>query len=234
MKKILIVLCIQTIALTTFAQESMGFGLKGGTSHYTYFVQNQDETLDFEKSFRHGVFASFFYDVNLGSFGFRTEVNVIQKGANIAYTRTIPIGIDDEIEVYTEENIRLGYLELGLLGKQNGYKGENLNWDILFGPSIGYAMIGFTKWNEQRKYSNGGILEENFSDLIEFDKMDYRRIDIGFSLVSELSYRVAEEWAILLDTRYQINFLPINEESESGKIRNNGFGILLGFKKFIE
>lgn len=204
---------------THFAFAQVSVGVRAGMHLANYAVSDKPAIGEVERKSHPfvvvGVVAE--YRVN-DNFAVQPELNFLQKGVNQdVHLTSAALGT---YRIQTEA--RISYLEIPLLIKQ-GLSLGMLRADVLFGPSIGYALSGKGK----NTYTIEGVTEVH-EDKLDFKKAEYQRAEFGFHLDAALSLKVGKSARIFLDGRYLMGLTNLNSSGNDGEVRNRGVSISVG------
>ncbi len=148
------------------------------------------------------------------------EVNYIQKGSKSIFAEADP----DITELYVVT--MLDYVEAPLLLKVGTGFGAG-RFDVLVGPSLGYALSGMRR----AKITVAGRTVTSQED-VDFEQEEIRRTDVSAQVGASLGLGLGFTARLFVDGRYLIGLsnLPKDEQSggERATIRNRGIALTAG------
>jgi len=148
------------------------------------------------------------------------EVNYIQKGSKSVFAEADP----DITELYVVT--MLDYVEAPLLLKVGTGFGAG-RFDVLVGPSLGYALSGMRR----AKITVAGRTVTSQED-VDFEQEEIRRTDVSAQVGASLGLGLGSTARLFVDGRYLIGLsnLPKDEQSggERATIRNRGIALTAG------
>nr|MBS0037708.1 PorT family protein [Saprospiraceae bacterium] len=139
------------------------------------------------------------------------ELHFIQKGAKDEF---------DELGGSYESEIRLNYLELGIMARLDLLDfGNDAGLYVGITPNLGYALSGKTKSSG----SFGGISFDDEED-IDFDDDGIERLDFGIGLGAGVNFG-----NFFIDARYNLGLADIVEDDDL-TVNNKGILVGVGYK----
>lgn len=193
------------VSLSLFAQNTR-IGFTAGTSiaNYTVKVDGDDESSDS----RAGLTAGILIDIPAGkNFSFQPALNFVQKGTK-------------EKEGSEKVTLNVGALEVPLNFLYNS-NGENGNFFIGAGPSLGFNLSG------KLKYDDGEDTYEEDLEIGNDPDTDFiKSLDIGANILAGYQFPNG----LLLSANYNAglnNLFPGG--SDDGTLKSRYFGIRLGW-----
>jgi len=149
------------------------------------------------------------------------EVNFIQKGSRLVAVETAPVPIK------VEGTTTLNYVEVPLLLKVGTGFGVG-RFDVLLGPSFGYALSGKRKF----KATVAGQTETE-TENVDFDEDDIARTDVGAQVGASLGLGLGSSARLFVDGRYLLGFSNLDQHEHTGggdepTIRNRGIALTAG------
>lgn len=201
MKKIILTLASLAIAVSSFAQVSVGLRA-GGNYAGVRNVEKYQEFLTGIPGVYAGVAVQYSLDDVLLGFGIRGEVNYSMQGYQFKFTQ------------YDKEKTTLNYINIPIMAEYSFFDGA---LSVMAGPQIGFNLGGTFK----SVVEGGSASAKNKHSL---DANTINTVDFGFAL--GLTYMFIDNLGI--DLRYNPGMTNIFAD---GKEKNNVFsaGILYKF-----
>ncbi len=150
------------------------------------------------------------------------EVNFIQKGTKLVAEEKAPVPLK------VEGTTTLNYLEVPLLLKVGTGFGVG-RFDLLLGPSFGYALNG----KRELKATVAGRTETEKED-VDFEKDEIARTDVGAQVGASLGLGLGSSARLFVDGRYLLGFSNLDQHEHGGgnkeehTVRNRGIALTAG------
>ncbi len=212
---------------TTGLVAQISLGIRGGTNLSKWVLNDEaKEDFDFIGVDRQENISALLIGALVeirpsSNFAIQPEVNFIQKG-----TKSVFAIADPDI---TELNVvtMLDYLEVPLMLKVGTGFGVG-RFDVLVGPSFGYALSG--KRKAKAKATTGRTV--TMAEDIDFDESGIRRVDVGSQVGASLGLGLGSVARLFVDGRYLLSFSNLVEDEQGGGemaiIRNRGVALTAG------
>jgi hypothetical protein len=153
------------------------------------------------------------------NFAIQPELNFIQKGFQVEETYSDP-GVGTVTEKF---EVILNYIEIPVMLK-GGVPFGPARFDVLAGPSIGYALNGKIKFTET---ANG--MTESDSQDIDFGEDDFARTDFSVQFGAAFSLALGESATLFADARYILGLTNLNTSPDDDITANNrGVALTVG------
>lgn len=189
-----------------FLNAQVGLGIRGGVNFAKAELEEKSEGnwVTTETDFIPRLNIGLLVEIPVsGKFAVQPEVNLIQKG----YKTSVDNGATYELKNF------MNYLEVPVLFKGK-FGGEKLRFNVLAGPTFGYALDGKIK------------IEDEETD-IDFDESELKRTEIGALLGVGMSY-TAGPGAIFLDARLGWGITNLDDSSNSDNFHWHHRGVSVG------
>ncbi len=215
--KLFFVLCFLALGASATAQLSIGprAGINLAKWNGDEEFESDFEDIQNRLSLLFGAVAEIRMNDN---FAIQPELNFIQKGFKVEDS------FEEQGELVTEElSVIMNYLEIPVMLKGGVSFGAG-RFDVLAGPSLGYALNGKLKY----KYTFAGETETESED-IDFDEDEISRIDFGLQFGGAFSFKLGETATLFADARYLLGLSNLNDSADDSITANNrGIAISVG------
>jgi hypothetical protein len=206
MKKLLIIALVLS-SVTSYAQISIG--LRSGLQFSKIAFSGDDviqEEIDLIKNISGTNFAIPIEFKVSDKFSVQPELSLSQRGYRVKI---------DFLGLPLSVRTRFNYFEMPILGKLSLGSG-NTKFNLLAGPSIGYALSGNT-WDGEKTVD------------FDFKGQGFKRFDFGLQFGGGLSFKVGPG-NLFVDTRYLLGLANLNDSKDlSVKGTTRGLGFNLGY-----
>jgi uncharacterized protein YunC (DUF1805 family) len=205
----------------SFAQISIG--AKAGV--YTSFLSTTDAVDNVTPDIESVTSPTFglVSEIAIGeNFAFQPELLYTTKGFKMTESMNINLG-GLPIPAGVTARTKINYLELPLLAKYK-FGENNLKFNIMAGPVLGYAINGHLKSD-----ANLIIDINTVKNKIDLDALNYERFEVNAAVGAGVTYEM-EGGKLFADVRYVQGFTDLYKAPVVDlNLRNRGVGVTVGY-----
>jgi hypothetical protein len=213
--KSLLALALFFTAFSLSAQTQISIGPRLGINLAKWSTDDSaDEILTIDN--RLGLLAGGVLELRFNdNLALQPEINFIQKGfkTELAVFDTVPD---------TEVRFILNYLEIPVLLKV-GKSFGSARFDVLAGPSFGYAINGKTR----TKFNLDGD-ESDIGQSVDFEEAGLKRFDMSVQVGAAFTFGLGEKTDLFIDGRYLLGLTNLNDTGDDSEARNRGIAFSAG------
>lgn len=208
---------ISLMSFSAAMAQQADFGIKAGANYSTLSGNEVGET-DYLVGFHVGLIAE--YQLS-PKFALQPELLYSMEGAESSIDMQL-----DEFFIKSEQELRLGYINLPVMAKFYATEGLSLQ----AGPQIGYLVSAKNKYEMSTNFEDMDMNMSGTEDM----KDDLKKISFGLNF--GLGYDINEK--LFLQARYHLGLSDISDyeeqedemDMEFEKIKNQGFQVSVGYK----
>ncbi|MCS6928234.1 MAG: PorT family protein [Saprospiraceae bacterium] len=230
MKRVLKIVLLLLFGFNSLSAQ-VGIGIRGGLNLANWAANDvvREELrdnfgTDEFKSVNNLLFGALIEIRLMDNLAIQPEINFIQKGSQFSSSLRDPVLGSVELDGRYSFN----YLEVPLMLKVGTGFGVG-RFDVLLGPSFGYALNGKTKVSLSFKDLDRS---ETNTEEIDFDEDEISRTDLGAQLGASLGLNLGPVGRLFVDGRYLLGFTNLDKHEhgsgEEPSVKNRGIALTAG------